>query len=195
VPTHHWLRVPQRTPPGRYRIEIGLYNLLDGNRLDVIDERGNVSEGRWILGAVKIAPRETATYNPHYVQRANFENQIALIGYDFKNRTIILYFQALTKMERDYTLFAHLLNSDGEIVAQSDHQPQDRLYPTSIWDVNEQVRDEFTLEIPANVSNGKYTLEIGWYDVQSGERLYIRDANNQRAGDAINLMSSFEVNR
>lgn len=195
VPTHHLLRVPQRTPPGKYRIEIGLYNLLDGNRLDVIDERGNISEGRWILGAVKIAPREIATYNPRYVQRTNFENQIALIGYDFNHQTITLYFQALMKMERDYTLFAHLLNSDGEIIAQSDHQPQDRRYPTSIWDVNEQVRDEFSFEIPATVPNGQYKVVIGWYDLPSGERLSIRDANNQRAGDAVELNTPLEVNR
>lgn len=195
VPTHHLLRVPQRTPPGKYRIEIGLYNLLDGNRLEVTDERGNISEGRWILGAVKIAPRETPTYHPRYIQRANFENRIAFSGYDFKNQMITLYFQALTKMERDYTLFAHVLDAKGSIVAQSDHQPQDRLYPTSIWDVGEQVRDEFTLEIPANVPNGTYQVKIGWYDLKTGERLSIFDANDQHAGDAVALQTPLEVNR
>ena len=68
-------------------------------------------------------------------------------------------------MERDYTLFAHVVDANGAIVAQSDHQPQDRRYPTSIWDVNEQVRDEFTLEIPASVPNGKYQVKIGWYKI------------------------------
>jgi hypothetical protein len=199
IPTHLLVRVPLRTPPGKYRIEIGLYDVLNGDRLDIFNARGDSLDSRLILGTVKIAPRVTASFNPQLKQRANFDYRIALLGYDLgagdtpRKFQFSLYFQALAEMVRDYTLFAHVINTNGEIVAQSDHQPQNRRYPTSTWDVNEQVRDDFALELPPDLPNGNYQIRIGWYDLATGLRLPLRDANNQSAGDAILLDAPLEV--
>jgi hypothetical protein len=59
--------------------------------------------------------------------------------------------------------------------------------------VNEQVRDDFALELPPDLPNGNYQIRIGWYDLATGLRLPLRDANNQSAGDAILLDAPLEV--
>ena len=197
VPTHFVVRVPARTAPGKYLIEVGLYDLAQ-NRLDVLDANGRTSDNRVIVGAVKIAPRVTNTFTPKQTQRANFDGRIAFTGFDLPRTgkigapiEVALYWQALTEMERDYTMFVHLLDANRNIVAQADHQPQAGAYPTSIWDVNESVRDAFTLELPRELQPGKYTLRVGWYDLQTGARLPLRDAS----GDAITLDAMVEVTR
>lgn len=196
VPTHHEIKVPLRAAPGKYAIEIGMYNALDQNRLDVLDASGNAVDSRVIVGAIKVAPREAITYNPSHPQRSNFGNQIALNGYDIqpgndsREYRLSFYWQGLATMDRDYTMFAHVLDESGKIIAQSDHQPQTGNYPTSIWGVGEQVRDDFTLTIPSDVAVGKYKIEVGWYDLNTGERLAVIHTN----GDAVILDQSLEVN-
>jgi 4-amino-4-deoxy-L-arabinose transferase-like glycosyltransferase len=177
IPTHHRIPVPARTRAGKYAIEIGMYDLAQ-NRL----ERMDVADNRVIVGAIKIAPRATATFAPTRSQVATFDARIALEGYDLPNArageaaTLKLYWRARAELDRDYTVFVHLLDARGQIVAQADHQPHAGNYPTSIWDAGEIVRDEFSVNVPN--APGKYTLRIGWYDVQSGARLMLDDGTD-----------------
>ncbi|MBI3913512.1 MAG: hypothetical protein HY327_04900, partial [Chloroflexi bacterium] len=186
VPTHHQLPVPLRTPPGKYWIEVGLYNSLDQTRLDLLDLPG---ESRVIVGAVKIAPRQAVVYNPAHLQRGEFDS-LGLIGYDVMSTPnphefrVATYWQARAAMPTDYSLFVHALDARGEIIAQADHQPQSGNYPTSIWDAGEIVRDEFSITLPP----GKFNLVIGWYDLNTGARLGRRDAS----GDSIILDTALE---
>ncbi len=201
VPTHHSIRVPLRTLPGKYSIEIGLSNILSQTRLDVLDARGNAVDSRVIVGAVKVAPRATSAYNPSHSQSANFDQRIALEGYDVpagkpgEALPVTLGWRAQQTMDHDYTVFVHVLDASGAIVAQSDHQPQAGRYPTSIWDAGEAVRDDFTVNLPANLPEGKYNIEIGWYDLKTSQRLPVRDANNQSIGDSVILDAPLEVAR
>ncbi|MBI5302824.1 MAG: glycosyltransferase family 39 protein [Chloroflexi bacterium] len=197
IPTHHPIKVPARTRPGKYHIEIGLYD-LEQNRLDVLDAQGRPSDNRVIVGALKIAPRVATTFAPSHAQRADFNGVIALTGFDLPRVAsagapieIALYWQAISEMERDYTVFVHLLDANGNIIAQADHQPQSGAYPTSIWDAGEAVRDPFALALPSELSPGKYTLRVGWYDLQTGARLRLRDTND----DALVLDTALEVTR
>ncbi|MBI5650586.1 MAG: glycosyltransferase family 39 protein [Chloroflexi bacterium] len=177
IPTHHRIPVPARTRAGKYTLEIGMYDLAQ-NRLERIDATDN----RVIVGAIKIAPRATASFAPSRSQVATFDARIALEGYDLPNArvgeaaTLKLYWRARAEMDRDYTVFVHLLDANGQIVAQADHQPQAGNYPTSIWDAGEIIRDEFSINVPH--APGKYTLRIGWYDLQSGARLTLSDGTD-----------------
>jgi len=62
----------------------------------------------------------------------DFEGRIALVGYDLDRRTarpgetlhLTLYWQALTEMEEDYTVFTHVLGEEDHLWAQVDSQPQ-----------------------------------------------------------------------
>lgn len=90
-------------------------------------------------------------------------------------------------MERDYTVFVHLTNGKGQIVAQQDNQPQGGAYPTSIWDEGEVVKDEYALPLYPDLPPGEYQLRVGMYLLETLERLPLLDENGQTIGDNIVL--------
>ncbi len=49
--------------------------------------------------------------------------------------------------------------------------PQEDRYPTSIWDPEEIVMDAHTIPLPSDLEPGKYTLRIGLYERDTGQRL------------------------
>ena len=73
-------------------------------------------------------------------------------------------------MDQSYTRFVHLIDANGQLVAQSDALPHGD-YPTNIWDAGEQVQEQVTIPIPATLAPGQYTLQVGWYAQPSLERL------------------------
>lgn len=79
--------------------------------------------------------------------------------------------QARQIPDADYTLFAHIVDSDGKIIAQRDEQPLDNTYPTELWDKNEQVTDTLGMEIPNDTTAGDYVLEFGIYRASDLQRL------------------------
>jgi hypothetical protein len=90
---------------------------------------------------------------------------------------VALTLQARQILNADYVLFAHVVDAQGNIVAQRDAQPLDNLYPTSLWNENEQVRDTLRVEIPREAAAGNYTLELGAYRADTLTRLPIHGAN------------------
>ncbi len=185
--------VAANATPGKYSIEVGLYPVgKPDERLAVVGS----SDDRAVVDWVKVAPGQSVSYSPQTRVSANFA-QAQLIGYDARTDSnvlrLTLYWQSLAPMDRDYTLFVHLIGEDGKILAQADHQPQDGSYPTSIWDAGENVRDAFTLTFPRDATPGRYKIKIGWYDAKTGERLPTRDAANQITGDSIILDNVLEI--
>ena len=82
-----------------------------------------------------------------------------------------LLWRALARPDKDYTVFVHLLDSDGNLVAGNDSQPLAGTYPTTIWSPNEQILDTRRLSIPGNLPPGQYQLAIGLYYQPTGRRL------------------------
>ncbi|MGB8647720.1 MAG: DUF2142 domain-containing protein [Anaerolineae bacterium] len=78
--------------------------------------------------------------------------------------------RALRVPPDDYTIFVHLVDSQGHIVAQQDNQPQGNTFPTSFWDPGEEVSDRFEMAIPASTAPGDYRIEFGLYG-SNGKRL------------------------
>jgi hypothetical protein len=77
-----------------------------------------------------------------------------------------LAWQPQAPLAQDYWLFAHLLNAQGERVAQVDLP-----LPTSDWEPPRIYLSELALTLPADAPPGTYRLIIGLYDPASGERL------------------------
>jgi hypothetical protein len=85
------------------------------------------------------------------------------------------FWSAVAQPVRDYTLFLHVLDADGAIVAQYDGQPQGGLYPTAIWDVGERVRDTVAVSLPENA----VALGFGAYDGETGAPLALPDGTTR----------------
>jgi len=127
----------------------------------------NVTVNDFLIGTVTVEAweRQLTPLSPAIPVTANFDNLIELTGYDLAPDSLTLYWQALAETDTDYTRFVHILDADGNIIAQNDSQPVNGTYPTSLWVRGEYVRDE--IQIPTHSTS----IEIGWYVAETGERL------------------------
>ncbi|MFQ5595176.1 MAG: glycosyltransferase family 39 protein [Anaerolineae bacterium] len=150
--------------------------------------------------AYEVAAGIEAHVEPAHPLRADFDNQIQLLGYDLASFTyrpgdtlqLFLYYRRLGQIEKDYTVSTQLLGphnpaTNGPLWAQDDSEPCRRFYPTSTWDEGEVVRDQYTIPIPAETPPGDYQLIMGLYDWQTLERLPVLDAAGQVVADNVIL--------
>ncbi len=113
---------------------------------------------------------------PAHPLNVNFDDQMALLGYtaEARNRQlqVTLFWRAEQTMSRDYSVFVHVVDAAGNIVAQHDGQPGDTVtIPTGSWRLGETVRDRHNIILPDDFSPGKYTLNVGVYYWETMERL------------------------
>jgi hypothetical protein len=111
---------------------------------------------------------------------ADFAGLISLPAYEVlegedSNLSLVLYWRSLERMENDYTVFVHLLDAEGSIVAQGDSPPVQGHYPTTMWAVGEVVRDEHPLVgSPEAIVRG-VRFAVGWYSAQEGRLGVVTD--------------------
>jgi hypothetical protein len=86
------------------------------------------------------------------------------------NSQLILFWRADSSPTADYTVFVHLLDHAGNLVAQFDSPPASGAYPTSLWDPGEIIADERSL---TDLPPGHYTLQVGLYRSDTSERLAV----------------------
>ncbi|HLG72756.1 MAG TPA: 6-pyruvoyl-tetrahydropterin synthase-related protein [Chloroflexota bacterium] len=160
------LHLPDDAPPGLYRIEVGLYHVHeDGTEFLTLPNGGKSA----IFGAVKVRPRSAAAMTQSI---AAWSEPISLEGWRQAPSTgglaITFDWRATGDVSRDYTLFVHLSDSSGKVVAQADSPPQSNLYPTHLWETGDRISD--THVVPS-VPPGDYRLSVGWYRADTGQRL------------------------
>jgi len=135
--------------------------------------------------------------------QADLAHKVRLLGYGLSPDTLYsgetlhltLYWQALAKIHKDYTVFTHLMDKEGRIWGQKDNFPAGGTRPTSGWLVGEIVVDEYDIPVRGDAPSGEYTIEIGMYDLISGERLAAFDAEGERLPDDRVILTKVEVER
>jgi 4-amino-4-deoxy-L-arabinose transferase-like glycosyltransferase len=102
---------------------------------------------------------------------ATWEGAVALSAWelarDADQLTVTLRWQALANMQRDYTVFVHLVDGEGNLVAQEDRPPDG--YPTNDWRRQEWVEDRFQVALPETLPAGSYSLRTGFYYLPTAE--------------------------
>ena len=98
-----------------------------------------------------------------------------------------LFWQGLATMTTDYTVFVHLLDAEGELVAQHDGPPQNGARPTSDWRFEEVVVETRALALPPDLASGAYTLRVGFYELQTMQRLEVLSIDGRITGDHLIL--------
>ena len=76
--------------------------------------------------------------------------------------TITLAYEPAQANNPPATAFVHLLDQNGQRVAQQDQQPQSGFYPTNLWVPGECVREAFTLTVPTTAT-GTLRVVTGFY--------------------------------
>ncbi|HID62778.1 MAG TPA: hypothetical protein EYP49_08600 [Anaerolineae bacterium] len=174
------------TPPGSYQITV---NLFDPYRREELKPERDL-----VLGPVDVPRREPPPLSAldivHPLEvdlggTANFR-KVRLLGYNIEsgfrpgdNIHLTLFWQALAKMDQNYTVFTHLIDGEKRIWGQKDNPPVDGFYPTSGWEAGEIVRDQYDIPISPDAPPGEYQIEVGMYLVETGERLPVLDEAGQ----------------
>ena len=113
-----------------------------------------------------------------------FEIPIAIEAYEVPTAqyargqaiVIILNWRALGAMDRNYLVFAHLLDGENKIIAEVDNEPWRGKAPTKEWGVGRLYVDALVIPVPQDAPpGGDYRLEIGWFDVKTSRRFLIEN--------------------
>ncbi len=107
----------------------------------------------------------------------NLGDRLKLLGYTLETNSlrpgetvnIVLFWQALRPIERNYQVFVHLY--DGAMWGQHDGAPDCAIQPTSGWEPGQIVRDSHQVQLSDNAPSGEMPLLVGMYDLITGERL------------------------
>ncbi len=139
-------------------------------------------------------------WQPGNPRQANFANQVRLLGFDADNLApragegwdFTLYWETIGEMDREYTVFVHLLDESGTLVGQADGMPLVGFYPTSRWQPGELLNDSHLLPIGESLPAGSYRVLVGLYDAASGQRLSVLNGAGQ-VGDNFFLLATLDI--
>jgi hypothetical protein len=94
--------------------------------------------------------------------------------------TVTLTWQVIQPLERDYTVFVHLLSTGDEKLAQQDSQPVDGTRPTHTWQPGEIVQDPHTLALPFGPPADTARIAVGMYSLATDTRLKVQGRSDDR---------------
>ncbi len=77
------------------------------------------------------------------------------------------------------TVFVHVIDAQGKLVAQIDSPMRGGAYPSEVWSEGEVVRDGLTVRGLAALPSGDYRVFVGVYDPQTGQRWAVAGAADQ----------------
>jgi hypothetical protein len=117
---------------------------------------------------------------PDYPMTVDLGEQILFSGYSLspeplkagQTSQLQLYWRVLAPIDKDYSIFLHLRNEANQTAAQLDIAPN---RPTSSWWVGDILQDKAEFQLPAHLPAGNYRLLMGLYNLQTLERLDVKD--------------------
>ncbi|NLE76714.1 MAG: hypothetical protein GX605_08180, partial [Chloroflexi bacterium] len=162
--------------------------------------QGELLGSRAILGRFKIAGPQAAAGEPPATALGRVGQAFALTEFTVdRTRTLTwpplemgFTWQALGPGGRDYTVFVHLLDEQGDWVAGADAPPREGQYPTGLWEAGEIITDTRTLSLEG-VTPGRYRLVAGLYDPETLERLPSQDAAGRPLENGALPLTELEV--
>jgi hypothetical protein len=85
---------------------------------------------------------------------------------------ILIYWQVILPLEKNYTTFVQLFDEGDEKVAEgNDHKAGGDFYPTTLWQIGETVADHFDVPLPEGLEPGEYRVMVGMYAGEGLEML------------------------
>jgi 4-amino-4-deoxy-L-arabinose transferase-like glycosyltransferase len=197
-------------PPQKRAATILVLLREDGTTLPTLQQMWPEGEIAWTLpdsydrpyaAAYHLPAARSAFSGPEHPVAATLGDAVQLLGYSLDGETasrgdtlyLTLYWQALAPLDKDYTVFTHLLGehnpaTNGPLWAGHDGQPDGGHYPTTAWQPGQIILDVHPLSIAADAPAGEYRLETGLYHLESMTRLPAADsAGNTLPGDAVLL--------
>ena len=186
------LSLPIDLAQGAYVLNVSLLDVTREGWIEFADSQGKpiahvVAGPLWVgesAPAFQVGTPAPATFDG-----------IELVGFDLPRSTfaagepvpLVLYWKANRPVETDYTVFAHLWDSQGRLIAQKDSPPVQGNLPMSFWVPGVMVQDRYEIMLPPNPPAGSYRIMIGLYQPESGERLLPQSFGGQVIDRALQL--------
>jgi hypothetical protein len=177
------LVIPNRVPRAQaWMVQVNFYHMEEGKWFS-ITQNGQVMGDRAILEWVRVGASEPSEMPPEARLESLpvFGEAVALPGAliapEEHGLRVTLWWEALAPLERDYTVFVHLVDGEGRLVGTGDGPPLEGGFPTRLWRSGDSLADEHVIPFPPDLSPGAYTVQVGWYDPVTGVRLSV-DGND-----------------
>jgi 4-amino-4-deoxy-L-arabinose transferase-like glycosyltransferase len=176
IADNYGVLISHGTPPGEYRVQVGMYALGSGMRLP-ISRVGQPPDDSLTLEPIRIlrpkALSPLEALDMQYWESLDYSD-LKLLGYDLyklgyahqKEEPLYpgdilhldLYWQALDVTDADWQLGLQLVDKEGQSWAIEEEGPIGGSYGTSSWQAGEVVRDQHDLLISPDVPAGRYHL-------------------------------------
>jgi hypothetical protein len=184
------LPVKPNISPGVYWLNLGLYKEVNGAAisLPIMVGKQPTEQTSVTIGPIKVGnpaldvllPESFEPEIPLSIELGEIPT-INLRGYNLAQTDselqLDLYWEGLTQMPIDWSVFVHVRNQAGETVAQMDGLAGGERYPTSVWDQGEIVTNELRISVE-HLPEADYDLVVGLYDLTTGVRLYVPNSAN-----------------
>jgi hypothetical protein len=119
--------------------------------------------------------------------QATFGDQILLLDYDVKNSgsevVVDLWWYNHRPPQDDVTVFLHVYDAAGQLVAQADGYPLLGLSPPTSWQYGDLLHDIRYLSLPDGATLEGYRVVVGWYNKATADRLLAVDPAGQPASE------------
>ncbi len=176
------------TPPGVYQAQVGVYHQPTQIALPQAGK-----ENREFILPVAIHVMRHAP--PRQRDDYRLGDRVQLIGHRVapqavragESITVTLYWRATNFVNRNYTVFTHLVDENSAVRGQHDGMPVGNKYRTTQWQVGEIIEDEHVLTIDPAAPLGAYQVVVGMYDAATMQRLPAASDKNAYPDGAIPL--------
>lgn len=150
----------------------------------LLDELGEpIPQATYLLGQIGITALDRVFSLPENISMPleyDFEGKIWLRGFDISETAvsagerveITFYWEVVTVPSELVSAFVHLVQPDGQNLAQSDQWPGG--LPTALWADGQIIIDKHQIDIPQAARAGDYQLGIGLYTPENGVRLLVQ---------------------
>ena len=175
VADHHVLTLPASAPPVAYQLQVGLYREIDGKFERLLRPGVEGWQADHVpLTFVVVRPRDDEQVKHRRIEQTDivFEEELRLRGYVLERLEndglrLTLQWRADKKPTRDFSVFVHVIDQNGNVVHQIDAKPLQWTYPTVEWPAGQEVDDVYV--IGSEVSSSEdLSLAVGLYNAEAG---------------------------
>lgn len=168
------------------------YDTSSGHDLSIeswLSERYGKVSLEWIDGA-RVSRFVSVDLPVPEPAQVSFGNQIVLSGYalgvEGRYLSLALTWEAVGPIDVPYKPFVHVVDSQGQVIAQSDEYPMGGFLPPNEWPPQSAVRDLHGLILPVDAPQ-QYTIRVGWYNPATGARIPVKAPSELRGAQSIDI--------
>lgn len=174
-PDSHTIALPADLAPGLYKLTLGFYDPATFDPLPVTPPNQPAQSNALAEHAVSLLQVGSSLPPAMATTAWQFGEAITLTGVMLPAEVqpgatlaVTLRWQSNAPVAADYTVFLHVVSEEGILVTQQDRPPMGGFAPTSLWQPELSVMDDYQLALPADLPVGVFTLRVGLYTMEHG---------------------------